>query len=102
MLPAGTAAYVFEEATRRRLAEERIVEKLRAADYREAMVPSADYLAPYAPHLGAGEERELYRKGAKEQQRGQELRAGCDRSRGESVDVETAPCDGDADDADEQ
>lgn len=61
MLPAGTAAYVFEEATRRRDAEERIVEKLRAADYREAMVPSADYLAPYAPHLGPGEERELYR-----------------------------------------
>jgi ATP phosphoribosyltransferase regulatory subunit len=61
MLPAGTAAYVFEEATRRRDAEERIVERLRAADYREAMVPSADYLAPYAPHLGAGEERELYR-----------------------------------------
>ncbi len=61
MLPAGTAAYLFEEATRRRDAEERIVEKLRAAEYREAMVPSADYLAPYAPHLGAGEERELYR-----------------------------------------
>jgi len=60
-LPAGTAAYVFEEATRRRTAEERIVEKLRAAGYREAMVPSADYLAPYVPHLGAREERELYR-----------------------------------------
>ncbi len=60
-LPAGTAAYVFEEATRRRSAEERIVEGLRKAGYREAIVPSADYLAPYAQHLGTREERELYR-----------------------------------------
>jgi ATP phosphoribosyltransferase regulatory subunit len=60
-LPAGAAAYVFGEATRRRAAEEKIVERLRAAGYREAIVPSADYLAPYAPHLNAREERELYR-----------------------------------------
>lgn len=60
-LPAGTAAYAFEEATRRRLAEERIVQGLRAAGYLEVMVPSADYLAPYAPHLDWREERELYR-----------------------------------------
>ena len=60
-LPAGAAAYVFEEATRRRAAEERIVEGLRAAGYREAIVPSADYLAPYLSHVSAQEERELYR-----------------------------------------
>jgi ATP phosphoribosyltransferase regulatory subunit len=60
-LPSGAAAYVFEEATLRRSAEERIVEGLRAAGYREAIVPSADYLAPYLPHLSGKEERELYR-----------------------------------------
>jgi ATP phosphoribosyltransferase regulatory subunit len=60
-LPAGAAAYVFEEATRRRAAEERIVEGLRAAGYREAIVPSADYLAPYLSHVSTQEERELYR-----------------------------------------
>ena len=60
-LPTGAAAYVFEEATLRRRAEDRIVEGLRAAGYREAIVPSADYLAPYLTHLSAGEERELYR-----------------------------------------
>ncbi|HEY6146431.1 MAG TPA: ATP phosphoribosyltransferase regulatory subunit [Thermoanaerobaculia bacterium] len=60
-LPAGAAAYVFEEAARRRGAEERIVERLRAAGFLEAMLPSADYLAPYAPHLQPHEERELYR-----------------------------------------
>jgi ATP phosphoribosyltransferase regulatory subunit len=60
-LPAGAAAYVFEEAARRRRAEDRIVEGLRAAGYREAIVPSADYLAPYLTHLSAREERELYR-----------------------------------------
>lgn len=59
--PAGAAAYLLEEATRRREAEERIVAGLRAAGFREAMVPAADYLAPYAPHLDAREERELYR-----------------------------------------
>jgi ATP phosphoribosyltransferase regulatory subunit len=60
-LPAGAAAYVFEEATRRREAEDRIVAGLRIAGYHEAIVPSADYLAPYLPHLSAREERELYR-----------------------------------------
>jgi len=60
-LPMGAAAYVFEEATRRRLAEDRIVEDLRAAGYREAIVPSADYLGPYLSHLSSREERELYR-----------------------------------------
>lgn len=60
-LPAGAAAYVFEEATRRRVAEDRIVAGLREAGYREAIVPSADYLAPYLSHLGPREERELYR-----------------------------------------
>lgn len=60
-LPTGAAAYVFEEATRRRLAEDRIVEGLRASGYREAIVPSADYLAPYLSHVSAREERELYR-----------------------------------------
>ena len=60
-LPTGAAAYVFEEATRRREAEDRIVAGLRKAGYHEAIVPSADYLAPYLPHLSAREERELYR-----------------------------------------
>ena len=60
-LPAGTAAYVFEEATRRRAAEEKIVAGLREAGYLEAMVPSADYLSPYQSHISAAEERELYR-----------------------------------------
>lgn len=60
-LPAGTAAYVFAEATRRREAEERIVAGLRKAGYLEAMVPSADYLSPYLAHISASEERELYR-----------------------------------------
>ena len=60
-LPAGAAAYAFEEAARRREAEERIVATLRGAGYREAMMPAADYLAPYAAHLGPREERELYR-----------------------------------------
>jgi ATP phosphoribosyltransferase regulatory subunit len=60
-LPTGAAAYVFEEASRRRHAEDRIVEGLRAAGYQEAIVPSADYLAPYLAHLSAREERELYR-----------------------------------------
>ena len=60
-LPSGAAAYVFEEATRRRTAEDRIVAGLRRAGYHEAIVPSADYLAPYLSHLSAGEERELYR-----------------------------------------
>lgn len=60
-LPTGAAAYVFEEATRRRAAEDRIVAGLRKAGYHEAIVPSADYLAPYLAHLSAREERELYR-----------------------------------------
>lgn len=60
-LPTGAAAYVFEEATLRRRAEDRIVEGLREAGYREAIVPSADYLAPYLSHLSSREERELYR-----------------------------------------
>ena len=60
-LPTGAAAYVFEEATRRREAEDRIVAGLRNAGYHEAIVPSADYLTPYLPHLSAREERELYR-----------------------------------------
>lgn len=60
-LPTGAAAYVFDEATRRRAAEDRIVAGLRKAGYHEAIVPSADYLAPYLSHLSAGEERELYR-----------------------------------------
>jgi ATP phosphoribosyltransferase regulatory subunit len=60
-LPTGAAAYVFEEATRRRGAEDRIVAGLRKAGYQEAIVPSADYLTPYLPHLSAREERELYR-----------------------------------------
>ncbi len=60
-LPTGTAAYVFGEATRRRAAEDRIVAGLRKAGYHEAIVPSADYLAPYLSHLSAREERELYR-----------------------------------------
>lgn len=60
-VPAGAAAYAFEEAARRREAEERIVHSLRDAGYRETVVPSADYLAPYATHLGQREERELYR-----------------------------------------
>jgi ATP phosphoribosyltransferase regulatory subunit len=50
-LPTGAAAYVFEEATRRRGAEDRIVAGLRSAGYQEAIVPSADYLTPYLPHL---------------------------------------------------
>ncbi len=60
-LPAGMAAYVFEEAARRRQAEEKIVAGLREAGYLEAMVPSADYLSPYLTHISASEERELYR-----------------------------------------
>jgi len=60
-LPTGAAAYVFEEAALRRRAEDAIVEGLRAAGYREAIVPSADYLAPYLAHLSPREERELYR-----------------------------------------
>lgn len=60
-LPTGASAYVFEEAALRRGAEDRIVEGLRAAGYREAIVPSADYLAPYLTHLSVREERELYR-----------------------------------------
>ncbi|HEU5248449.1 MAG TPA: ATP phosphoribosyltransferase regulatory subunit [Thermoanaerobaculia bacterium] len=60
-LPAGTAAYVFAEATRRREAEERIAAGLKEAGYLEAMVPSADYLSPYLAHISASEERELYR-----------------------------------------
>lgn len=60
-LPAGTAAYVFAEATRRRDTEEKIVAGLREAGYLEAMVPSADYLSPYLAHISASEERELYR-----------------------------------------
>jgi ATP phosphoribosyltransferase regulatory subunit len=60
-LPAGTAAYVFAEATRRREAEEKIAAGLKEAGYLEAMVPSADYLSPYLAHISASEERELYR-----------------------------------------
>lgn len=60
-LPPGAAAYAFEEAERRRSAETAIVSTLVAAGYREAIVPTADYWAPYAPHVGAREERELYR-----------------------------------------
>jgi len=60
-VPAGAAAYAFEEAARRRDVEERIVASLRTSGYREAMVPAADYLAPYSTHLGPREERELYR-----------------------------------------
>jgi ATP phosphoribosyltransferase regulatory subunit len=60
-VPSGAAAYAFEEASRRREAEERVVAGLRSAGYREAMVPAADYLAPYSTHIGQREERELYR-----------------------------------------
>jgi hypothetical protein len=49
---------VFEEATRRRVAEDRIVAG-RESRIPRAIVPSADYLGPYLSHLSA-RRNELY------------------------------------------
>jgi ATP phosphoribosyltransferase regulatory subunit len=60
-LPTGVAALLFESARRRREAEERLVARLEAAGYGEAILPILDYLEPYEPLLTAATRGELYR-----------------------------------------
>ncbi len=60
-LPTGVAALLFESARRRRDAEARLVARLEAAGYAEAILPILDYLEPYEPLLTAATRGELYR-----------------------------------------
>jgi ATP phosphoribosyltransferase regulatory subunit len=60
-LPTGVAALLFESARRRRGAEARLVARLEAAGYAEAILPILDYLEPYEPLLTAATRGELYR-----------------------------------------
>jgi ATP phosphoribosyltransferase regulatory subunit len=60
-LPTGVAALLFESARRRRDAEGRLVARLEAAGYTEAILPILDYLEPYEPLLTAATRGELYR-----------------------------------------
>jgi ATP phosphoribosyltransferase regulatory subunit len=60
-LPTGVAALLFESARRRRDAEERLVARLIAAGYSEAILPILDYLEPYESLLTPATRGELYR-----------------------------------------
>lgn len=60
-LPTGVAALLFESARRRRDAEERLVARLRDADYSEVILPILDYLEPYDALLTPASRGELYR-----------------------------------------
>ena len=60
-LPTGVAALLFESARRRRDAEERLVGRLIAAGYSEAILPILDYLEPYESLLTPATRGELYR-----------------------------------------
>ncbi len=60
-LPTGVAALLFESARRRRAAEGRLVARLEAAGYTEAILPILDYLEPYEPLLTTATRGELYR-----------------------------------------
>lgn len=60
-LPTGVAALLFESARRRREAEERMVARLRDADYSEVILPILDYLEPYEALLTPATRGELYR-----------------------------------------
>ncbi|MEA2601913.1 MAG: phosphoribosyltransferase regulatory subunit [Acidobacteriota bacterium] len=60
-LPTGVAALLFESARRRRDAEERLVARLREADYSEVILPILDYLEPYESLLTPASRGELYR-----------------------------------------
>lgn len=60
-LPTGVAALLFESARRRREMEQRLVGRLAAAGYSEAILPILDYLEPYESLLTAASRGELYR-----------------------------------------
>lgn len=60
-LPTGVAALLFESARRRRDAEERLVARLREAEYAEVILPILDYLEPYESLLTPATRGELYR-----------------------------------------
>jgi ATP phosphoribosyltransferase regulatory subunit len=60
-LPTGVAALLFESAKRRREMEQRLVGRLAAAGYSEAILPILDYLEPYESLLTPASRSELYR-----------------------------------------
>ncbi|HWM91065.1 MAG TPA: ATP phosphoribosyltransferase regulatory subunit [Thermoanaerobaculia bacterium] len=60
-LPTGVAALLFESARRRRELEQRLVARLTAAGYGEAILPILDYLEPYESLLTPASRGELYR-----------------------------------------
>lgn len=60
-LPTGVAALFFESARRRRELEGRIVARVMAAGYSEAILPILDYLEPYESLLKSDSRGELYR-----------------------------------------
>lgn len=60
-LPTGVAALLFESAKRRREMEQRLVARLAAAGYAEAILPILDYLEPYESLLTPASRGELYR-----------------------------------------
>lgn len=60
-LPTGVAALLFESARLRREMEQRLVGRIAAAGYAEAILPILDYLEPYESLLTPASRGELYR-----------------------------------------
>lgn len=60
-LPTGVAALLFDSARRRRELEQRLVARVAAAGYSEAILPILDYLEPYESLLTPASRGELYR-----------------------------------------
>lgn len=60
-LPTGVAALFFEAARARRALEARMVERLEAAGFEEALLPILDYAESYEPLLSPPSRAELYR-----------------------------------------
>lgn len=60
-LPSGVTALLFEAASARRALEARLVAKLEASGFSEALLPILDYAEPYEPLLAPQRRSELYR-----------------------------------------
>lgn len=60
-LPSGVTALLFEAAASRRALETRLVSRLEASGFSEAMLPILDYAEPYEPLLAPQRRAELYR-----------------------------------------
>lgn len=59
-LPRGVQAFLFDDAERRRRAEDAVVRTLQAGGFREILLPVLDYAAPYGGVTAEGDER-VYR-----------------------------------------